>query len=249
MGLLYDDYKTWKENGKYLLPWQGWIEQIDRFERYVKKIEDYFSRIGSLFIFRAPRLFTEALEKTFFGEQKPSTEAAASLPSLSNKNLPRNIRNRNPVNLEFAGQRGAVREAGTGRFAAFETMQQGIEAGYRQLALHIKRKTDTIRKIVSIHAPKNENNTEQYIKYIAKASGIGENEKLSTANAQQMLSFMRYQINIEGGGKHVSDAEIKQAYKNVHIDEINIKTQATDAKSIAKDINYELTSQFTHGLF
>lgn len=53
-------------------------------------------------------------------------------PSGSGGSLPRGIRNNNPGNLNFAGQRGASLEGGPGgRFATFDTMDEGVAALYR----------------------------------------------------------------------------------------------------------------------
>lgn len=67
--------------------------------------------------------------------------------------LSRGIRNNNPGNLNFAGQKGATLESGpNARFASFPTMLEGIAALDRQVMLYLKRGKNTIDQIIDIYA-------------------------------------------------------------------------------------------------
>ncbi|WP_244584646.1 lytic transglycosylase domain-containing protein, partial [Escherichia coli] len=81
--------------------------------------------------------------------------------------LSRGIRNNNPGNLNFAGQKGATLESGpNARFASFPTMLEGIAALDRQVMLYLKRGKNTIDQIIDIYAPSSDgNNTSSYKSY------------------------------------------------------------------------------------
>ncbi|MEW5247178.1 lytic transglycosylase domain-containing protein, partial [Escherichia coli] len=67
--------------------------------------------------------------------------------------LSRGIRNNNPGNLNFAGQKGDTLESGpNARFASFPTMLEGIAALDRQVILYLKRGKNTIDQIIDIYA-------------------------------------------------------------------------------------------------
>ncbi|ELS5855070.1 lytic transglycosylase domain-containing protein, partial [Escherichia coli] len=87
--------------------------------------------------------------------------------------LSRGIRNNNPGNLNFAGQKGATLESGpNARFASFPTMLEGIAALDRQVMLYLKRGKNTIDQIIDIYAPSSDgNNTSSYKSYLAQYTG------------------------------------------------------------------------------
>lgn len=98
---------------------------------------------------------------------------------------PTNIPTRrcNPLDLRYAGQEGATCPRCTlpggsieckskgHDIALFVSPGHGIAAGYRQLCKWIQEGL-TLRKIVEIHAPPSENDTEHYIKVVADQCGL-----------------------------------------------------------------------------
>lgn len=90
-------------------------------------------------------------------------------------------KNLNPGNLRFAGQKGAT--VGTGGFAAFQTVDEGLVALANQLNLYMTGKSamgkrDTIESIISAYAPPNENKTQQYIDQMARFMGKNPSDVL-----------------------------------------------------------------------
>jgi hypothetical protein len=99
----------------------------------------------------------------------------------------------NPLDLRYAGQIGAscprcgadeghVPSGGWCRpfgqvpkqihaVAQFDTLAQGIAAGYRQLWADIAR-GDSLRALITSWAPANENNTANYLANVQKWTGI-----------------------------------------------------------------------------
>lgn len=73
------------------------------------------------------------------------------------------VRNNNPGNLRFAGQKGA--SEGAGGFAKFNSVQEGYEALKRQIQLDGER-GHTLESFINKYAPKGENNPVKYLKDI-----------------------------------------------------------------------------------
>lgn len=160
---------------------------------------------------------------------------------------PLGIRNNNPGNLRYVGQLGAT--YGESGFAHWQTMGEGIQALHNQILRYEGRGLNTIRKIISTYAPKNENNTAAYIKAISNDLGISPDAVLS-GSAEQNQALERGIITMENGrgwsqkllGSPVSSGDTSSA---VNIGSINIQTQATDAKGIAGAIAPAVKSQLT----
>ncbi len=115
--------------------------------------------------------------------------------------LPRGLRNNNPGNLNFAGQRGATLEDGSNaRFARFPSMVEGIAALDRQVMLYLKRDKNTIDKIIDIYAPSSDgNNTSAYKSYLSRYTGLGLNEKINSSNIYTIQKLIQGIINHENG--------------------------------------------------
>lgn len=177
------------------------------------------------------------------------------------KTGPRGIRNNNPGNLNFVGQAGATKEEGpNGRFAVFSSMEEGIAALVKQLQRYSARGIDTIRELVNTYAPGSDgNDTGAYMGALAKALGIGADDKLDLSNPQQLAALVKGITNHENGAGRLSDAQIlagiqlgagaspsaaramggggeTRIQSETHIGKIEVNTLATDAKGIARDI-------------
>lgn len=128
-------------------------------------------------------------------------------------NKPRGIRNNNPGNLNFVGQKGAHKEdhGDSSRFAAFDTMADGIRALRDQLMIYGRRGINTIEGIISKYAPPSENNTQGYIAGLSQRVGAPPNAPLNMADIavqQQMISGIS---RIENGPGWITLAQIKEA--------------------------------------
>ncbi|TQN80987.1 UNVERIFIED_ORG: hypothetical protein FHU00_0366 [Citrobacter freundii] len=136
----------------------------------------------------------------------PGVATANGLQNFSNNvnksaYLSRGIRNNNPGNLNFAGQRGATLETGpNARFASFPTMLEGIAALDRQVMLYLKRGKNTIDQIIDIYAPSSDgNNTSAYKSYLSQYTGLGTNERIDGSNVQVIRKLIQGIINHENG--------------------------------------------------
>lgn len=86
-------------------------------------------------------------------------------------------RNHNPGNLRFAGQREAIGQDKDG-FAQFADDIDGWQALVAQIELDQKR-GDSIKKFIAEYAPKNENDTILYTRYVARGLNTNSNNSLS----------------------------------------------------------------------
>ncbi|EPS9417069.1 lytic transglycosylase domain-containing protein [Escherichia coli] len=129
--------------------------------------------------------------------------------------LSRGIRNNNPGNLNFAGQKGAPLESGpNARFASFPTMLEGIAALDRQVMLYLKRGKNTIDQIIDIYAPSSDgNNTSSYKSYLSQYTGLGVKEKIDGSNFEIMRKLIQGIINHENGdaARAVSGDDVMRA--------------------------------------
>lgn len=174
---------------------------------------------------------------------------------------PLGIRNNNPGNLRYVGQVGA--SYGEGGFAHWETMGEGIQALDDQIKRYERRGLNTIRKIISTYAPKNENNTEAYIKAVAKSLGIDPDQLLEGSDAQNRM-IERGIIEMENGqgwAGRLQDylqkigptatpnasqaAPVSSNHSEVHIGKVDVHTQATEADSIARDFTGAVSDYIT----
>lgn len=112
---------------------------------------------------------------------KNLTEIPGSAPVGGGGAAPRGVRNNNPGNIEdgpFArslpGYKGS-----DGRFAVFETPQDGVNAGAQLLGSYARRGLTTPAEIINRWAPPSDNNpTQAYAQYVAQRLGIGVNDPI-----------------------------------------------------------------------
>ncbi|MDE1488579.1 lytic transglycosylase [Xenorhabdus bovienii] len=111
----------------------------------------------------------------------------------------RGERNNNPLNMEFAEQRGAtVENHPEQRFAKFGTAYEGLERTAWQLRRYFNGLTDKVQRqsvdlIVSKWAPpgkKDNNRTEEYIQRVAKRLGVGRHDRLDLNDDNVMYALM-----------------------------------------------------------
>lgn len=138
-------------------------------------------------------------------EVVPSTAPETELKGK----LPLGIRNNNPGNLRFANQAGA--DPRSGSFAVFPNQALGLYHLARQMGLHYTRGRTTIRSLIQVWAPPNENNTEAYISSVAKQTGVGPDEAYDFQDTTVVKALMRAIIQHENGMMPYSDAQLTEA--------------------------------------
>jgi hypothetical protein len=108
-------------------------------------------------------------------------------------------RNKNPGNLKYAGQPGAIGQDEKG-FAVFDTVEHGIAAQQNQLRLYGSRGNDTLSGMIAQYAPKSDNNdTGEYIKHVSALTGFDPNQHLNLNDADVNKRVSEAMMLHEGG--------------------------------------------------
>lgn len=129
-----------------------------------------------------------AVQQAATTAQAPTAQAG-EVPTMraapgQDPNEVRGVRTNNPLNLSFANQPNAI---GTdGRFAVFQSPEEGVAASVRQLQLYGQRGLNTIEQIVSRWAPPSENNTPAYIQAVAQRVGVSPNQEIDLSDPNIM---------------------------------------------------------------
>ena len=138
--------------------------------------------------------------------------------------LPRGIRNNNPLNIRLNPDnrwQGRVppKHNSDGAFEQFQDPVMGLRAAAVLLIAHYDRRhLDTIRKLVEVWAPPNENDTEAYARCVAKESGFGIDEPLDLHDYPCLRPILTAMIRIENGRQPYTDAQIDAALVRAGVD-------------------------------
>jgi hypothetical protein len=124
---------------------------------------------------------------------RPGITAPAAAPVAPDASLPRGLRNNNPLNIEAGdftkSQPGFV--GSDGRFARFETPEQGTAAASKLLDTYeSKYGLNTPAGIIGRWAPQGENNSAAYAATVAKKLGIGPNDPITPEMRPRLIAAM-----------------------------------------------------------
>lgn len=124
--------------------------------------------------------------------------------------MPRGIRNKNPLNIEYQKSNNWDGQTGTdGRFATFSSSVYGIRAGAKLLGNYMTNNNLTsVIQILEKFAPATENHTAGYAKFVADKMGISPSDRISKANIPSMVKAM---IHFENGIQPYPDSHIQKA--------------------------------------
>lgn len=114
----------------------------------------------------------------------------------------RGYRNNNPGNIRINGDKfqGEVIPSQDKEFKQFESMSYGYRAIFKILRNYqINYKLNTIRQMISRWAPKNENDTANYISFVSERSGIPADDPIRTDNREMMIRIVAAMSKVENG--------------------------------------------------
>ena len=120
----------------------------------------------------------------------------------TNEKLPRGYRNNNPLNIRYSagnGWMGKVWINTDGAFEQFTSMPYGYRAALYLMRKYIKRGNDTVRKIISIWAPENENNTKKYIEDVCRIADLNPDTVIARDDAGTLTKLAYAMSIIENG--------------------------------------------------
>ncbi len=128
--------------------------------------------------------------------------------------LPRGLRNNNPGNMRINKDRftGEIQPSQDGSFKQFESIVYGYRAMFVDLSTKLKRGKNTIRKIIEVWAPTNENDTELYIRKVAEWSGVPENKILTDSSGKDYINIVAAMSRMENTIS-ANMEEVKEGFK------------------------------------
>jgi hypothetical protein len=276
IALLWQDYQVWKKGGDSFIDWGKWVHDIQIVMKWIKALADtiesamhkfdsfYQKMTGSKFSTQVK----SGLKAMEYGAGVALGVRGMHEPKgVQNRNLGYAIanqegffakdkspnrpqRNHNPGDIEygdFAKRHGAT--GSDGRFAIFPDDATGMAAlqallaspNYANLSLE-----DKIKRF----APSNENNTAAYVasvkKYLGQPSG-GSSYATALAGVPGASAVAASAPQGGQGSGSTVDRSVK-----VDIQQIDVKTNATDAQGMARDmapsLDWLFASQANYGL-
>lgn len=123
--------------------------------------------------------------------------AASGVMSMTG--APRGIRNNNPGNIREANIPWQGRVGDDGAFVRFETMFYGARALVRNLWSIIGRTDGTLQTVIFTWAPPHENNSDNYVAFVSRLTGISAGQVINRGNASEMANVAMAIAIMENG--------------------------------------------------
>ncbi len=134
-------------------------------------------------------------------------------------NLPRGIRNKNPLNIQYNEANKWKGQTGSdGLLSKFDTMQNGCRAGVKLLQNYIKKGLDTVDKIVNMWEHGTGEKTvasENYVSFVANDSHILRDKVLNESDKDSIVAIAYAMHKFENGGTFVSEEEFSTAFNAI----------------------------------
>jgi hypothetical protein len=168
---------------------------------------------------------------------KKRTSVTKGRRSFGMEAVPRGIRNNNPGNIEKnpanAWEGRVPLDKNTDeRFEQFTSYAYGVRALIMLLRTYINSGKKTITAIFSQYAPPGENNTQQYINFVANRLGIDANAELKLS--KNVLHALAQAIaKMENGKECISDAQFEEGWNL-----LSTEVKNSIAQSFAYQRNY-----------
>lgn len=127
---------------------------------------------------------------------------------------PRGIKNQNPGNIRKSKDKwqGLADNQPDSFFFSFIAPEYGIRAMIKILwTYQDKYSLESVRELIGRWAPPTENNTESYIKSVAKAVGVSPDCKIDTKNTNILLPLVKSIIMHENGIQPYDDELVNKA--------------------------------------
>ena len=118
--------------------------------------------------------------------------------------ISRGLRNNNPGNIRLGTfrYRGEKAESSDSAFRQFESVEWGYRAMFVLLHTYaLKHKCRTLRDMINRYAPPSENHTDGYIRRVAYATHLSEDETICTTDGALMTAIVAAMSEVENGVK------------------------------------------------
>ena len=129
------------------------------------------------------------------------------------KPLPRGIRNNNPLNIRIGNVwLGEIDNPTDLEFEQFVSMEYGLRAAFVLLRRYIRHyNLNTVQRIISRWAPRNENLTDNYVASVCRQMGISEDTTIKYEDRETMCKLVEAMSLVECGQK-VPMSKIEKGY-------------------------------------
>ncbi|MBO4673899.1 MAG: hypothetical protein J5616_06090 [Bacteroidaceae bacterium] len=141
----------------------------------------------------------------------------------THKNLPRGLRNRNPLNIRKSDQLWAGQTGNDGKFCIFLSNEYGYRAAFRILKTYnTKYHIYSVREIISRWAPPNDgNNTRGYIQRVCALSGLRETDLIvvqpSDGDPYNVVMLVWAMAIVENGERYKKLIDRGEIYKGYEL--------------------------------
>lgn len=168
-----------------------------------KELIEYFGSIPAIFYSSVARQATPDISRDVdyveevYRDVVPQAQPEPT-PTEPRPTGPLSIQNNNPGNLRLAGQPGATE--GQGGFAAFSSPGQGLRALTRQVVLDTQTRGMNLEDFLNKYAPPSENQTNQYISFVERQTGLDAKSKVPESKIPQLVRAI---VRMEGGQEAV----------------------------------------------
>lgn len=125
--------------------------------------------------------------------------------------IPRGIRNRNPLNIrELPGDRthweGERTTDDDPSMEEFDSLVMGVRAGVKTLWTYQRKyKLRTVRQIIGRFAPPSENETDTYIENVCRRMGVLPDDPVDLSNDNLLVPMVQAMIRQECGTDNGKD--------------------------------------------
>ena len=174
-------------------------------------------------IFTYYRLFSDQELADHFGQIRTATSSESGYINAEDNATKRR---KNPGNLQWIGYPNIKRNSDqwegvdyggiewSPRFAVFKTMTYGLRALFVNMNTQIVRGHNTIAKLIGVWAPSHENDTDNYVKTVARAANVKPSTyRLTSIVADKDVCIaIAKQIAVNEGGIKLTDSELNEAY-------------------------------------
>lgn len=129
------------------------------------------------------------------------------------KKITRGVRNNNPLNIRIGNSwQGEVERPTDKEFEQFKEMRWGIRAAFKLIRRYVERYgLNTVRKIIYRWAPPNENNTNEYILFVRRETGLKPDMTIRWSDKEYIMSIVAAMAKIESQYT-ISVKELEQGY-------------------------------------
>ena len=156
-------------------------------------------------------LASAALLTLYLATKKGATTSEPQLPDYRGRtDLAPCMQKNNPGCMRRTATQWRGEVASSRAFAVFENIGYGLRATYKNI-INKPASINTISALITLLSPPSENNTAQYISFVASQTGIGANQ-IFNRDKPTLKKLVRAICKMENSGFNLSDEELEAGF-------------------------------------